>query len=108
VAARIRDGGRAAFVYRSAFGNAPAVWADASPINHTSLGDAPQLVVRRGTLGRQRGQAEFAQALRDAGVATTVVPTPGYSHGDVNTLLGTPTDDLLTPEVEDFLDDCLT
>ncbi len=106
VAARIGGGGRAALIYRNAFGNDPAVWRDASPINHVDATDAPQLVIRRGVLARQLSQAEYAQAFRDEGVPVTVVPTPGYSHGDVNRLLGSPADTLLTPHVEDFLDDC--
>ena len=106
VTARIRGGGRAALLYRNAFGNDPAVWRDASPINHVDPTDAPQLVVRRGILARQLSQAAYAQAFRDEGVPVTVVPTPGYSHGDVNRLLGSPADTLLTPHVEGFLDDC--
>ena len=74
VDARIRGGGRAALLYRNAFGNDPAVWRDASPVNHVDATDAPQLVIRRGTLARQRGQAAYAQAFRDAGVPVTVVP----------------------------------
>ncbi|HEY5887466.1 MAG TPA: alpha/beta hydrolase [Acidimicrobiales bacterium] len=106
VEARIRSGGRTARLYRNAFGNVPAVWRDASPVNHLDAGDAPQLVIRRGTLRRERGQAAYARALRDAGIDTTVVPTPGYSHEDVNRLLGSVNDDLMTPHVEDFLDAC--
>jgi arylformamidase len=106
VTARIRGGGRAALVYRNAFGNDPAVWRDASPVNHLDATDAPQLIIRRGLLARQLSQAAYAQALRDAGVPVTVVPTPGYSHGDVNRYLGAADDTLMTPHVEDFLDDC--
>jgi arylformamidase len=106
VAARIRGGGRAARLYRNAFGNDPAVWRDASPINHVDATDAPQLVIRRGVLARQLSQVEYAQAFRDVGVPVTVVPTPGYSHGDVNHNLGSADDTLMTPRVEDFLDDC--
>ena len=106
VTERIRGGGRGALLYRSAFGNDPAVWRDASPINHVDATDAPQLIIRRGALGRQLSQAEYAQAFRDAGVPVTVVPTPGYSHGDVNQFLGSVNDDLMTPPIEDFLDDC--
>jgi acetyl esterase/lipase len=106
VAARIASGDRGARLYRAVFGNRPAVWRDASPITHVDGDDPPELLVRRGTLHRQRGQAAFAQALRAEGVPTTVVKTPRYSHSDVNRLLGDPDDDVLTPPVEDFLDDC--
>jgi acetyl esterase/lipase len=106
VAARIASGDRGARLYRAVFGNRPAVWRDASPIHHVDADDPPELVVRRGTLHRQQGQAAFARALRKAGVRTTVVPTPAYSHSDVNRLLGDRSDDVLTPRVEAFLDDC--
>ncbi len=106
VVARIAAGDRGARLYRTVFGNRPAVWADASPINHVDAADPAELVVRRGSLRRQQGQRAFAQELRSEGIPTTVVPTPGYSHSDVNRLLGDPSDDLLTPPVEAFLDDC--
>ncbi len=105
VAGRIGARDRAELIYRSVFGNRPSVWADASPINHVDDTDAPQLVVRRGTTTRQQSQVAFVDALREAGVATVVVATPDYSHRDVNVLLGSPEDDVLTPEVERFLDD---
>ena len=108
VAARIAAGDRGARLYRAVFGNRPAVWRDASPINHVDGSDPAELVVRRGSLSRQRGQAAFARELRSEGVPTTVVPTPTYSHGDVNRLLGDPSDDVLTPRVETFLDDCFS
>ena len=106
VEAQIRGGGRTALLYRNAFGNVPAVWRDASPVNHLDAGDAPHLVIRRGTRHRQLVQAHYAQALRDGGIPTTVVPTPGYSHGEVNRYLGSVDDDLMTPHVEDFLNTC--
>jgi acetyl esterase/lipase len=106
VTARIRAGDRGARLYRAVFGNRPAVWADASPINHVDGADPPEVIVRRGTLHRQRGQAAFAQALRGEGVPVTVVRTPTYTHSDVNRLLGDKTDDVLTPAVEAFLADC--
>lgn len=104
VEARIEGGGRAALLYRLVFGDRRAVWRDASPINHVGADDPPELVVRRGTPGRQAEQARFAQALRRAGVPTTVVPTPGYSHGDVNDAVGA--DQVLTPALTTFFDDC--
>jgi len=106
VARRIRRGDRGSRLYRAVFGNDPRTWVDASPINHTDGADPAELVVRRGAAVRQQGQARFAASLREAGVPTTVVRTPGYSHGDVNRLLGDPTDDVLTPRVEAFLNAC--
>lgn len=106
VAARISDDVRGSPLYRNAFGNRPAVWRDASPINHLDAADAPQLVVRRGSRYVQRAQAGYADALRAAGIRTTVVPTLRYSHTEVNRLLGSASDGLLTPRVEDFLEGC--
>jgi acetyl esterase/lipase len=105
VVERIGAGGPAALLYRSAFGNRPATWADASPIEHVDADDPPQLVVRRGTVRRQQSQQAFADALREAGAVVTVVATRGWSHRDVNVRLGSPTDGVLTPEVEAFLAD---
>jgi len=106
VAARIRDDVRGSQLYRNAFGNVPSIWRDASPINHLDAGDAPQLVVRRGSRYQQRAQTDYARALRAAGIGTTVVPTLRYSHTQVNRLLGSAGDTLLTPRVEAFLVDC--
>ncbi len=104
VEARIDGGGRGSRLYRLVFGNRRAVWRDASPINHVDAGDPPELIVRRGSLHRQAQQAEFAEALRDAGVRTVVRPLPGYSHGDVNDAVGV--DDVLTPALTEFYDRC--
>jgi arylformamidase len=108
VAGRIGESDRAELIYRSVFGNRPSVWADASPINHVDGTDAPQLVVRRGTTSRQHSQMAFVGALREAGVATVVVATPDYSHRDVKVFLGSPEDDVLTPEVERFLEEAFS
>jgi hypothetical protein len=93
-------------MYRNAFGPDPAVWRAASPVAHLDRGDPPELVVVRGTPGRRQTQAGFAAALRAEGIPTTVVPTPGWSHEDVNLRLGSTTDQVLTPPVESFLDRC--
>ena len=37
----------------------------------------------------------------------TVVDLPGFSHEDVNKRIGDPTDDVLTPSLQLFLEDCL-
>jgi acetyl esterase/lipase len=105
VARVIRGGGRKALLYRSVFGNHPRVWRAASPVHQTHPDVAPTLLVRRGDRERRLQMAGFATALRADGVPVTVVPTPGYSHGDVNRLIGV--DDLLTPALEDFLAGCL-
>lgn len=106
VAAVIAGGGRGALLYRAVFGNRPATWADASPVNHLDGSDPAQLVVVRGTSHRRLTQAGYAAALRAAGIPGTVVATPGYSHGDVNRRLGEPGESVLTPAVEAFLADC--
>jgi arylformamidase len=110
VSARIGSGGRAALLYRSVFGNDPAVWPEASPLTHVQAGKGipSTLLVRRGNASRQAQLDEFAAALRDADVDVEVIDATGLSHGDVNTRIGEPGDDVMTPAVTGFLDGCFT
>ena len=59
-------------------------------------------------LPRRKAQATaFADALRRAGGAVTVVDATGYSHADVNQKLGTTGETVVTPPVTTFLESCL-
>lgn len=100
----IDRGGRVALLYRNAFGNRRAVWRDASPVNQVSAEDPDVLLTSRGSLHRRLVQAAYAARLRAAGVEATVVPLVGYSHGDVNTAVGT--DQRLTPALTTFFAGC--
>jgi acetyl esterase/lipase len=108
VAGRIADGGRAARIYENAFGTDPATWADASPINHIESGKdiPPVLLTQRGAPRRVAQMQAFADALRAAGVDVEVIDATGYSHGDVNRLIGSTTDDVMTAPVTQFFEQC--
>jgi arylformamidase len=106
VAATARTGNP---IYRAAFGDDPATWRDASPIEHVAAGRAiPQfLVVERGTARRRRAAEAFVDRLRDAGVAVTVVDAGSLSHAEVNSSVGRSGDSVVTPPLEAFLAECL-
>ncbi len=94
--------------YRAAFGDDPAVWADASPMTHVATGkDIPSfLVVERGGPPRRYGQQSFIAALRGAGVDVTVLDAGSLTHGEVNARIGAPGDDVMTAPLTDFLSGC--
>jgi acetyl esterase/lipase len=108
VAQGIRFGGNLAFISRQAFGDDPAVWEDASPINHVEFGKdiPPMLLTRRGGLVWQRQMDAFAAKLRGAGVDVRIIDATGYSHGDVNQLIGSTTDSIMTKPVTAFFERC--
>ena len=97
-------------LYLDAFGTDPQLWADASPINHVTRGAGipPHLLVRRGTVPRQRVLDEYANALTVAGVPVTIVDARGLSHNQVNSQIGAPGDTVMTPAVTSFLADCFS
>jgi acetyl esterase/lipase len=95
-------------IYRAAFGDDPATWANASPLRHVAPGkNIPDfLVVERGGPGRRLGQEAFANALRDAGVPVTVVDAGTLTHGQVNSQIGATGDTVMTPPLVSFLSGC--
>jgi arylformamidase len=95
-------------IYRAAFGDDPATWTDASPITHVAPGKRiPRfLVVERGTPRRRRTAEDFASRLRAAGVDVTTVDAGSLSHAEVNSEIGRPGDDVITPPLSAFLADC--
>jgi arylformamidase len=106
--AKVDLGGASAALVRNAFGDDPAVWADASPITHVGgVPDARFLVVTRGTPRRQAEAARFAAAVNAAGGSAEVVRATGFSHADVNRRLGEPGEAVVTPPVERFLRSCM-
>ncbi len=96
-------------LYRAAFGDDPATWADASPLQHVAPGKdiPPFLVVERGSAARRRAAETFAQRLRDAEVAVTVVDARPLTHGAVNSQIGVSGDTVITPPLSRFLTGCL-
>ena len=108
VAQGIRFGGNLAFISRQAFGDDPAVWDDASPINHVEPGKdiPPMLLTRRGGLVWQRQMDAFADKLRGAGIDVQIIDATGYTHADVNQLIGSTTDPIMTKPVTAFFERC--
>jgi hypothetical protein len=66
------------------------------------------LLVTRGSPARRAQVDAFSRAALDAGTTVTVVDLPGFSHEDVNKRIGDPTDAVLTPSLQLFLEDCLS
>jgi acetyl esterase/lipase len=93
----------------NAFGDDPEVLADASPLVQIRLHGGPvadTLVVVRGARGRVLLSEEYADAVRAAGASAEVFDARPLGHEDVNRLLGAPGDEVVTPVVAAFLDDC--
>ena len=93
-------------LYVNAFGDDPAVWAEASPITHVESGKgiAPCFLVRRGAAFRQQLCVDYAAVLEGSGVDTTVIDATGYTHSQVNTAIGYPQESLITIPLMTFLD----
>lgn len=95
----------------NAFGTDPVVLADASPSERIERDGAPStryLVITRGSARRQEVASEFAELVVAAGGDARVLVAGGYSHEDVNRVLGQATETIITPTVSDFLRECLT
>jgi acetyl esterase/lipase len=94
--------------YSNAFGTDPAVWADASPLDHVAAGKGiPRyFIAARGDDWRLEQHLAFVEALRRAGVATTVLDSRALEHADLTTVVGAPGDTVVTPALMDFLAGC--
>ena len=105
--AKLAQGGRAAQLVRTVFGEAPAVLRDASPLAHAGDGSPVRsLVVTRGTPRRRAEASRFVDAVRQAGGDASLLLAPGYSHADVNRRLGSEGETVVTPAVRDFVTGC--
>jgi acetyl esterase/lipase len=97
-------------MYTAAFGTDPTALAAASPLQVLQASGGPvadAVIVTRG-LPKRRAQAEaFADALRAAGSEVEVIDATGYSHADVNQLLGEAGETVETPTITAFLQRCL-
>jgi hypothetical protein len=51
---------------------------------------------------------EYAAAIRAGGAAGQLVDAGGYTHEQVNTQLGVPSESVVTPPTRDFLRSCWT
>jgi arylformamidase len=101
-------GGRQSQIYQSAFGTDPIVWQDASALEHVEPGKRipEMLLVLRGTANRRAAVETFTGALRDAGVDVTSIDVGSYSHAEVNRQIGVRGEQVITPALTSFLEDC--
>ena len=108
VEARIAGGNRGARLYAAIFGTDPATQREASPLRHVGEGKdiPPTLLVQRGGPSRVAQLEEFADALRAADVDVEIIDASGYSHSDVNRLVGSTADPIMTKPVTAFFEDC--
>jgi acetyl esterase/lipase len=94
----------------NAFGTDPAVLADASPpiqVERNGAPSAPFFVVTRGGTQRIAKARGFVDVINDSGGSAQLLDATGYSHEEVSSQLGAPTDTLATPPVTDFVRSCL-
>ncbi len=95
VAARAGDVEGAAALIAHAFGSDPAVWADASPLNHVAAGRGtpPCLLIVAGKNPDSGEDAALLSAkLREAGGRADVVTFPDKTHVAISRELGLPGD----------------
>lgn len=105
----IEGGDQAAQLYQAVFGTDPARWAELSPLSHLGEAPVPDLfLVTRGSPDRRAQVDAFATEADEAGGEVTVVDLPSFSHADVNRRIGDPTDDELTPALQEFLTGCVS
>ena len=90
--ATMQRGGLLGEMYQAAFGDDPAGWADASPVNFVARGHvtAPFLIVHTDRPDSVRQSTLLADKLRDAGVEARLFRAAGYTHADVNRRIGQP------------------
>ncbi|MGH8985033.1 MAG: alpha/beta hydrolase [Acidimicrobiia bacterium] len=108
VARSASAGGRRQALYRSVFGDDPSQWSDASPLAHVGPGKGipPMLLVYRGTRARRAQLDEFVAAVRSVDVDVQTIDAGTLTHAQVNTRIGAQGDDVMTPAMTAFLDDC--
>jgi acetyl esterase/lipase len=92
-----------------AFGDDPATLAAASPavqIREHPSGLPDFLLITRGGEARLAESQELADAISATGATAQVVKADGYSHEQVNTQLGVPGEQIVTPPTRAFLEAC--
>ena len=92
-------------LYLNAFGDDPAVWAEASPVDHLAPGTGipPFLLICRGSASRHEICNEFARGLAAIGDPPVVVDASQYTHAEVNRAVGAPGETVVTPPLMAFL-----
>ncbi len=109
VARQIAQGGTQELLYRNAFGDDPAVWAEGSPVNHTTAGQVrPKFLIFTQGAPRRTAQArDFGAALVRGGTAAPVIDVSPLTHEEVNAAVGMPGDTRVTPPLLDFFRRCV-
>ena len=109
---RLDDAATATREYiENAFGTDPEVLAAASPSVQVERRGAPSaafLVITRGSARRREVAGEFARLVNDAGGSAQLLDAGDLSHADVNRVLGSTDDQVVTPIVTEFVRQCLT
>lgn len=90
-------------LYRNAFGFQPDILNAASPINHIKQGVMPFQLAQRGDQQRQERLREFKEALEAQQGKVFVINAQTLSHEEVNRHIGSPDDQVMTPEVTKFV-----
>jgi acetyl esterase/lipase len=94
--------------YLNTFGTDPATWTKASPMTHIAAGKGipSYFIAARGPDMRLDLHLKFAEALRAAGVPTTVIDAQALNHEEVALNIGAPGDTVVTPALMNFLTEC--
>ena len=107
---RLKDGGSVSpAVFKSTFGETEESQREFSPVAHIARDKhiPPFLILYVATRPDTKAQSQWlADKLHEAGVAATVVPAEGKTHGTINSDLGL-ADDKPTKAVFEFLDGVL-
>jgi acetyl esterase/lipase len=107
---RLKDSGSAApNSFKAVFGETDDGHRDLSPATHVARAKniPPFLILHVADRPDSKSQSEhFANVLKEAKVAATVVPSEGKTHGTINSELGLP-DDKPTKALFEFLDGVL-
>lgn len=95
-------------LWEAALGDNPRYVTETSAtlLIEPGIGIPPMIGVVRGTERRQRIEREFLETLRDAGIEATEIDARALSHQEVNTRIGAPGDDVMTPPLVAFLGRC--
>lgn len=91
-------------MYTDAFGTDPAVWADASPVNHIAAGNGipPFLILHTDREAAVAESDELAGLLQAAGVPTWTYLAEGATHASINRDIGEK-GDTITEQIRLFL-----
>ncbi|MEY3903753.1 MAG: hypothetical protein RL189_3059 [Pseudomonadota bacterium] len=94
--------GQSLLIYRNAFGDEPAVWHAASPINFVSEYGMSVQLAKRGEVDRQAQLERFKSALLSKSNGVSVIDAAVYSHTEVNQNIGVAGEQVMTPAITKF------